>query len=119
MPPAIRFALTEDEVSIAYSVHGSGPPLVFVRGWISHLDLQWLFPDYRLFMEALGRHFTVIRYDARGNGLSERNVVGRLGPDDLALDLHAVTKALNVFDATYLATCYGGPVVARFARQAP
>lgn len=119
MPPPIRFALTEDEVSIAYSVHGSGPPLVLVRGWISHLDLQWLFPDYRLFMEALGRHFTVIRYDMRGNGLSERNVTGRLTMDDLALDLHALTDALGVGPATYLATCYGGPIVARFARQAP
>jgi class 3 adenylate cyclase/pimeloyl-ACP methyl ester carboxylesterase len=119
MPPPIRFALTEDEVSIAYSVHGSGPPLVFVRGWISHLDLQWLFPDYRLFMEALGRHFTVIRYDMRGNGLSERNVVGRLTLDDLALDLHAVTDAIGVGPAAYLATCYGGAIVARFARQAP
>ncbi len=119
MPHPIRFALTEDEVSIAYSLHGAGPPLVFVRGWVSHLDLQWLFPDYRLFMEALGRHFTVVRYDVRGNGLSERNVVGRLTLDDLALDLHAVTAALDLDGATYMATCYGGPIVARFARQAP
>src|ERR1700742_2162639 len=95
VPPPIRFTLTEDEVSIAYSVHGDGPPLVFVRGWISHLDLQWLFPDYRLFMEALGRHYTVIRYDLRGNGLSEREVT-RLTLDDLALDLFAVLEATNV-----------------------
>lgn len=119
MPPPIRFALTEDEVSIAYSVHGEGPPLVFVRGWIGHLDVQWLMPDYRLFMEALGRHFTVIRYDARGNGLSERNVAGRLTLDDLALDIHAVLDATNVDTATFLATCYGGPILARFAAQAP
>jgi class 3 adenylate cyclase len=119
VPPPIRFALTEDEVTIAYSVHGQGPPLVFVRGWISHLDLQWLFPDYRLVMEALGRHFTVIRYDMRGNGLSERNVTGRLSLDDLALDLHAVTSALDITSAPFLATCYGAPILARFARQAP
>ena len=119
MAPPIRFALTEDEVSIAYSVHGSGPPLVFVRGWISHLDLQWLFPDYRMFMEALGRHFTVLRYDLRGNGLSERSVVGRLSLDDLALDLHAVMAAAGIYSAPFIATCYGGPIVARFAQQNP
>jgi class 3 adenylate cyclase/pimeloyl-ACP methyl ester carboxylesterase len=119
VPPPIRFALTEDEVTIAYSVHGQGPPLVFVRGWLSHLDLQWLFPDYRLVMEALGRHFTVIRYDLRGNGLSERNVTGRLTLDDLALDLHAVTAAVGVESAPFIATCYGAPILARFARQSP
>ena len=119
MPPPIRFALTEDEVSIAYSVHGSGPPLMFVRGWISNLDLQWLFPDYRMFMEALGRHFTVIRYDLRGNGLSERKVAGRLSLDDLALDLQAVMTAAGVYSAPLFATCYGGPIAARFARQNP
>lgn len=118
MPPPIRFTLTEDEVSIAYSVHGEGPPLVFVRGWISHLDLQWQFPDYRLFMEALGRHFTVIRYDMRGNGLSER-AVSRLSLDDLALDLFAVLGATNIDRATFLAQCYGSPILARFASQNP
>jgi len=119
VPPPIRFALTKDEVSIAYSVHGEGPPLVYVRGWISHLDLQWLFPDYRLFMEALGRHFTVIRFDTRGNGLSERNVVGRLSLDDLALDVSAVLEAVNLDSAAFLSTCYGGAIVARFASQQP
>lgn len=119
MPPPIRFALTEDEVSIAYSVHGEGPPLLYARGWIAHLDLQWLFPDYRLFMEALGRHFTVIRYDMRGNGLSERNVVDRVGLDDLALDIIAVLEAAKVDTATFIASCYGGPIVARFNTLMP
>ncbi|MDP1793939.1 MAG: adenylate/guanylate cyclase domain-containing protein [Acidimicrobiales bacterium] len=119
MAPPIRFALTEDEVSIAYTVHGDGPPLVYVRGWISHLDVQWLYPDYRLFMEALGRHFTVIRYDMRSNGLSERNVLERLALDDLALDLIAVLEATNVDRATFLTTCYGGPIFARYASLQP
>ena len=119
MPPPIRFTVTEDEVSIAYSVHGEGPPLVLVRGWISHLDLQWMFPDYRIFMEALGRHFTVIRYDMRGNGLSERDCAARLSLDDLTLDLFALVDALQLGPATYMAMCYGGPILARFATLAP
>jgi class 3 adenylate cyclase/pimeloyl-ACP methyl ester carboxylesterase len=117
--PPVRFALTEDEVSIAYTVHGDGPPLVYVRGWISHLDVQWAYPDYRLFMEALGRHFTVIRFDMRGNGLSERNVTGRLSLDDLALDIIAVLEAAGVDRATFVSTCYGGPIFARFASMQP
>ncbi len=119
MAPPIRFALTEDEVSIAYTVHGDGPPLVYVRGWISHLDVQWAYPDYRLFMEALGRRFTVIRFDMRGNGLSQRNVEGRLSLDDLALDILAIIDATGIDRATFLATCYGGPIFARFATMQP
>ncbi len=117
--PPVRFALTEDEVSIAYTVHGEGPPLIYVRGWISHLDVQWRYPDYRLFMEALGRHFTVIRYDMRGNGMSEREVNNRVRLDDLALDLFPVLEANGLDRATFLATCYGGPILARFATMNP
>jgi len=119
MQPAVRFASTSDGVSIAFAVHGHGPPLVFTRGWISHLDLHWLDPDFRLFMEALGRHFTVVRYDMRGNGLSDRDVTGRLSLDELMLDLEAVLAKTDVGAATHFATCYGGPIAARFAAKHP
>lgn len=119
MQPPVRFAVTEDDVSIAYAVHGEGPPLVFVRGWISHLDLMWLDPDFRSFMEALGRHFTVIRYDVRGNGLSDRDVTGRLSLDELVLDLEAVVAKVDPGPAVFYATCYGGPIAARFIAQHP
>ncbi len=70
-------------------------------------------------MEALGRHFTVIRYDVRGNGMSERNVTGRLSLDDLAMDVLAVLEACDVDRATFFATCYGAPIMARFNTLMP
>jgi pimeloyl-ACP methyl ester carboxylesterase len=73
---------------VAYASHGAGPPLIFVRGWISHLDAMWDDPEFRPFMEALGAHFTVTRYDLRGCGLSDRKPTN-LELDDLVLDLHA------------------------------
>jgi len=74
MPPSIHFLTTRDGVRLAYSVHGAGAPLVFVRGWISHLELLWDDPRFRSYFETLGRFYTVVRYDARGNGLSDREL---------------------------------------------
>lgn len=120
MRPPIRYTVTADGARIAYAVHGEGPPLVYVRGWISHLDLLWDDPEFAPFFDALACHFTVIRYDMRGNGLSDRNVVGRLGLDDLVLDLEAVIDRAAADDAVVLfASCYGGPVAARFAARHP
>ena len=119
MQPAVRFAVTEDGVNIAYAVHGAGPPLIFVRGWISHVELHWLDPDFRSFMEALARHFTLVRYDMRGNGLSDRDVTGRVSLDELVLDLEAVLAKTGMRPATFFATCYGGPILARYAARHP
>lgn len=121
MRPPIRYAQASDGARIAYAVHGQGPPLVYARGWISHLDLLWDDPEFAPFFDAIGQHFTVIRYDVRGNGLSDRDVVGRLGLDDLVLDLEAVAdKTLGDAEPfTLWASCYGGPIAARYAARHP
>jgi class 3 adenylate cyclase len=94
---------------------------VFVRGWISHLDAMWDDPEFRPFMEAIGAHFTVTRYDQRGCGLSDRDPPN-LGLDDLVLDLEAVMDRVAPDGASPVvlyATCYGGLVAARYAATHP
>src|SRR3954468_3983252 len=61
---------------IAYAVTGSGPPLVYVSGWLSHLELSWALPAERAYYEALADGRTLIRYDKPGCGLSERTLPG-------------------------------------------
>ena len=58
---------------IAYATAGSGPPLVIPALWISHVELEWEFPEYRAFIAALAETHTVIRYDRLGTGLSDRD----------------------------------------------
>ncbi len=70
----IRFARSADGVGIAYAVHGSGPPLLIDKCWLSHLQFDWQSPIWRHYLVELGRIATVIRYDERGYGLSDRNV---------------------------------------------
>ena len=119
MRPPIRYMTTADGVRLAYAEHGSGPPLVYVRGWIHHIDLWWDDVDYRSFFEALGSRFRVIRFDMRGNGLSDRDVTDKVTLDELVLDVEAVFDSLSIDSAIVFATCYGGPIAIRFAAANP
>ena len=95
-PPPIRrvqFCRTEDGVRIAYCVSGRGPPLIKTANWLSHLEYEWESPLHRHWIEEIGRMRTLVRYDARGGGLSDRT------PENLTLagllqDLETVTQAL-------------------------
>jgi pimeloyl-ACP methyl ester carboxylesterase/DNA-binding CsgD family transcriptional regulator len=62
-----------DGRTVAYATAGTGPPLVFVGGWLSHLELSWALLPERKFLEALAVGTTLIRYDRLGCGLSDRS----------------------------------------------
>ena len=76
----IRFCTAPDGVRIAYAMAGSGPPLVKSANWLSHLEFDWSSPVWHHWLRELSRDNTLVRYDERGNGLSEREV------DDLSFD---------------------------------
>lgn len=120
MHPPTRYVSTDDDVRIAYAVHGEGPTLVFVRGWISHLDSMWDDPEFRPFMEAIGSEFRVVRYDVRGCGLSDRRP-DVIDLDHLARELGAVVDRVAEPDEAVVlyAVCYGGPIAARYAALHP
>ena len=77
---------------VAYSTVGSGPPLLFDSGWVSHLRGQLEMYAFGAFVERLAERFTVIRYDKPGCGLSDR------GDVDLSFE-GQLTAALAVADA--------------------
>lgn len=87
----IRFSRTQDGVRIAHARHGSGPPLVVVACWLSHLQHDWQSPVWRHFLEELGSFTTLIRYDLRGHGLSDW-AVEDFSLDALLSDLDAVIE---------------------------
>ena len=69
--PPIRFVTARDGVQLAYAVFGKGPPLVWAAHWLTHLEFAWESPVWRHTIEFFTRHFTVVRYDERGCGLSD------------------------------------------------
>jgi pimeloyl-ACP methyl ester carboxylesterase/DNA-binding CsgD family transcriptional regulator len=89
----IRFCAASDGVRIAYAILGRGPPLVYATGWPVHLELEWQKPFVRRFLEDLAHGVTLIRYDMRGSGLSERNVTD-FSQQSLVRDLEAVVDDL-------------------------
>lgn len=114
----IRFARSADGVGIAYAVHGSGPPLLAHKSWLSHVQFDWQSPLWRHHLEELGRIATVIRYDERGYGLSDRDVT------DLSLgarvaDLEAVADDAGLERFALLAMAQGGPVAIEYAARHP
>jgi pimeloyl-ACP methyl ester carboxylesterase/DNA-binding CsgD family transcriptional regulator len=106
---------------IGYSVTGSGPPLVYVSGWLGHLELSWALPAERAFYEALADGRTLIRYDKPGCGLSEP-ASPAAGPYSLAQELdalQAVVTATRVSTFDVMGISVGAPVAAAWAAQHP
>lgn len=114
----VRFLTTPDGVRIAVTSHGSGPPIVLVRGWVSHLDFLWQRPAFRTYWEAIAESFTLVRYDTRGNGLSDRDV-GDLSLEALVMDLATVVEGLHLESAVLYGTSFGGPIALQYTSQHP
>lgn len=103
---------------VAYAVTGSGPFLVVVPGWLSHLEMGWAIPAERMFHEALSAGRTLVRYDRPGCGLSDAHG----GPRTMALELEtidAVTEAVGASRFDVLGWSLGAAVAARWASEHP
>lgn len=119
MDPLIQYAITEDDVSIAYWSVGDGPPLVFMPTLpVSHLQVEWQMPPFRRFLEWFAQHHRVIRFDARGTGLSDRKVAN-LSLEAHLLDVDAVTKRMGLTEFSVFAASYSGPIALRYAARNP
>jgi len=70
----IQFCQTRDGVQLAYARTGNGPPLVKTGNWMTHLEFDFESPIWGPLYYELSRDHTLIRYDERGNGLSDRDV---------------------------------------------
>jgi pimeloyl-ACP methyl ester carboxylesterase/DNA-binding CsgD family transcriptional regulator len=91
----ISFCKTRDGVRIAYAVMGKGPPLVWGPHYICHLEFDLKSPVWRPWLAELTRHNTLIRYDQRGCGLSDRDVADPSLETNL-IDLETVVDAAKL-----------------------
>jgi pimeloyl-ACP methyl ester carboxylesterase/class 3 adenylate cyclase len=118
MPPGTRYAKS-GEVNIAYQVVGDGPlDLVFVPGFISHLDLQWADPRIARFLNQLASFSRLILFDKRGTGLSDP-VASPASLEDRMDDVRAVMEAVDSERAALLGFSEGGPMSVLFAATYP
>jgi pimeloyl-ACP methyl ester carboxylesterase len=91
----IRFCTAPDGVRLAYTVHGRGPPIVRTATWLTHLEYDWASPVWRHWLDALTDGHTLVRYDERGCGLSDREI-GDLSVDTWVTDLETVVDATGI-----------------------
>jgi class 3 adenylate cyclase/pimeloyl-ACP methyl ester carboxylesterase len=91
----IRYCKAPDGVRLAYAMVGQGSPLLKSAHWLGHLEYDWEFPILQRFLLGLAKDNTLVRYDARGNGLSDWDV------RDIALDAW-VSDMETVVDAAGL-----------------
>jgi pimeloyl-ACP methyl ester carboxylesterase/DNA-binding CsgD family transcriptional regulator len=114
----VRFCTSSDGVRLAYAVHGTGPPIVRVATWLTHLDFDWESPVWHHWLATLGQRHTVIRYDERGCGLSDPDP-GDPSLETWVADLEAVVDAVGLDRFTLLGVSQGAGIAVDYAVRHP
>lgn len=114
----VRYFESFDGTRIAYADEGSGPAVVLLPSWLTHLHFQERSVAWGPLLGLLRGRYRLIRYDPRGAGLSERRppeITFRAWVDDLG----CLVRKLGLRDFALVATCQGGPVALDFTAQNP
>jgi pimeloyl-ACP methyl ester carboxylesterase/DNA-binding SARP family transcriptional activator len=113
----VRFCTASDGVSIAYTVQGRGPPLVKTANWMTHLERDAEGPIWRHWIAEFTQDRAFVRYDQRGNGLSDWKA-----PFSNAAfldDLEHVVDAAGLDRVDLLGISQGASVAAAYAAKHP
>lgn len=114
----IQFCVASDGVRIAFASVGEGPPLVKTANWLNHLEYDWQSPIWSHLLRALAAKRHLVRYDQRGNGLSDWDI------DDMSFeafvrDLECVVNATALDEFPLLGVSAGCAVSIAYATQHP
>ena len=116
--PETRYAVS-GEYHVAFQVMGQGPvDLVYIPGWVSHLEIELENGLSRQFYESLASFTKLIRFDKRGTGLSDR-AMESMSLDQRMDDIRAVMDAAEVQRASIFGYSEGGTMAAIFAAAYP
>ena len=114
----IRFCTTSDNVRIAYSLAGKGRPILKAGNWLNHLEYDWKSPIWSHLFKWMASENQLIRYDARGNGLSDWDV-GEISFASYLRDLESVADASGVERFTLFGISQGCAVSIAYAAKHP
>jgi pimeloyl-ACP methyl ester carboxylesterase len=115
-PPPVQYVRTSDGMDVAYSITGSGVPLVVMPDPVNHLYLRWQ-RDQSL--RSLAAHFTVVQFDSRGQGMSTRGLSESHRIEDYILDLEAVVARSGFEKVVLLGNGFLANVAVSFAVASP
>jgi pimeloyl-ACP methyl ester carboxylesterase/DNA-binding winged helix-turn-helix (wHTH) protein len=114
----VHFCTASDGARIAYATVGTGPPLLKTANWLNHLEYDWQSPIWSHLLQSLAAKYCLIRYDARGNGLSDWDI------DDISFeafvrDLESVADANGLKKFPLLGVSQGCAVSICYALRHP
>lgn len=114
----IQYASSADGSAIAWTASGSGPNLIRIGHWLSHLELDPQTSYWAPMLDRLGQHHRLVRYDIRGTGLSSRDAPIE-GISAFVDDLLAVADASGAKTFSMFAASLAVPVAIEFAAKYP
>ena len=114
----VQHCRAHDGTRLAYSVVGDGPPLVKTANWLNHIEHDWESPIWRHWVRELTREHCLIRYDERGNGLSDWDTP-ELSFDAFVDDLESVIGCVESDQFDLLGISQGAAVAIAYAVRHP
>jgi len=114
----VRFCTTSDGVALAYALTGTGYPIVKTSNWLSHLEVDWRSPIWRHLLHELLANNRLLRYDLRGNGLSDWDV-GEFSFEAFLSDLETVVDAAGLDRFVLVGLSQGCAISAAYAARHP
>jgi pimeloyl-ACP methyl ester carboxylesterase/AraC-like DNA-binding protein len=117
-PQKISYCKARDGTRLAYSVVGKGPTLVKTANWLNHIDYDWDSPLWRHWLEEFTDGRSLVRYDERGNGLSDWDTP-EMSLEAFVDDLESVTECVGADTFDLLAISQGAAVAVAFAVRHP
>ena len=114
----IHFCTAADSTQIAYATVGKGPPIVKAPNWMNHLEYDWQSPVWRHLLRDLSRDHALIRFDQRGNGLSDWDVAD-ISHDAFVADLENVVDAAGLDRFALFGVSQGCGISIRYAVRHP
>ena len=114
----VHYARAADGTRLAWSSVGDGPPLVKTANWLNHLEFDFESPIWRGWIRELSADFRLIRYDERGNGLSDWEA-SELSLDAFVDDLACVVDAAGVDQFDLLGISQGAAVAIAYSLKHP
>jgi len=114
----IHFCMASDGARIAYAEVGQGPPLVKAANWLNHLEYDWQSPIWSHLLQELAAEHRLVRYDARGNGLSDWDLED-ISFEAFVRDLESVIEATGLEKFALLGISQGCAISIAYAVRNP
>jgi pimeloyl-ACP methyl ester carboxylesterase len=114
----VEFCTASDGVQLAYASVGEGAPILKAPNWLNHIEYEWRSPVWGPALMQIARHHRLVRFDQRGNGLSDWDVAD-ISEDAMIGDMKTVVAAANLDKFSLFGISQGCAFSIRYAAEHP